>query len=161
MAWIELKPEGAGQIRAWRADPAGKPRGGIVVIQEIFGVNAHIRDVTDRFAAEGYLAVAPALFEHVEPNFETGYDVEARTRGMAIAGKIDREQVLRDVAAAIDVAREGGEVAVVGYCLGGTVAWSAAARLSGLSAAVGYYGGGVIGVKDLKPKGPALLPFRA
>ena len=67
MAWIELKPEGAGPIRAWRADPSGKPRGGIVVIQEIFGVNAHIRAVTDRFAAEGYLAVAPAIFEHVEP----------------------------------------------------------------------------------------------
>jgi carboxymethylenebutenolidase len=98
-AWIELKPEGAGPIRAWRADPAGPPRGGIVVIQEIFGVNAHIRDVTDRFAAEGYVAVAPAIFEHVEPKFETGYDADARTRGMAIAGKIDREQVLRDGAA--------------------------------------------------------------
>ena len=105
MAWIELKPEGAGPIRAWRADPAGAPRGGIVVIQEIFGVNSHIREVTDRFAAEGYLAVAPAIFEHVEPNFETGYDADARTRGMAIAGKIDREQVLRDVAAAIEVAK--------------------------------------------------------
>ena len=78
MAWIELKPEGAGPIRAWRADPTGKPRGGIVVIQEIFGVNSHIRSVTDRFAAEGYLAVAPAIFEHVEPKFETGYDAESR-----------------------------------------------------------------------------------
>ena len=104
-AWIELKPEGAGPIRAWRADPAGPPRGGIVVIQEIFGVNSHIRDVTDRFAAEGYLAVAPAIFEHVEPRFETGYDPESRARGMAIAGKIDLEQVLRDVAAAIEVAK--------------------------------------------------------
>ncbi len=64
-AWIELKPEGAGPIRAWRADPAGNPRGGIVVIQEIFGVNAHIREITDRFATEGYLAIAPAVFEHV------------------------------------------------------------------------------------------------
>ena len=120
MAWIELKPEGAGPIRAWRADPAGPPRGGIVVVQEIFGVNAHIRDVTDRFAAEGYLAVAPAIFEHVEPKFEAGYDAQSRERGMAIAGKIDREQVLRDVAAAIEVARQGGKVAVVGFCLGGT-----------------------------------------
>ncbi len=160
MAWIELKPEGAGPIRAWRADPAGAPRGGIVVIQEIFGVNSHIREVADRFAAEGYLAVAPAIFEHVEPNFETGYDPDARTRGMAIAGKIDREQVLRDVAAAIDVAKEGGKVAIVGFCLGGTVAWSAAGRLPGLSAAVGYYGGGIIGLKDLKPKVPTQLAFR-
>src|ERR1700677_504949 len=159
MAWIELKPEGAGPIRAWRADPSGKPRGGIVVIQEIFGVNSHIRDVTDRFAAEGYVAVAPAIFEHVEPKFEIGYDADGRTRGMAIAGKIDREQVLRDVAGAIEVAKQGGKVAVVRYCLGGTVAWSAAVQLSGLSAAVGYYGGGIIGLKGLKPKGPHLLPF--
>ena len=78
MAWIELKPEGAGPIRAWRADPSGKPKGGIVVIQEIFGVNSHIRAVTDRFAAEGYLAVAPAIFEHIEPKFETGYDGRER-----------------------------------------------------------------------------------
>jgi carboxymethylenebutenolidase len=159
MAWIELKPEGAGPIRAWRDDPAGPPRGGIVVVQEIFGVNAHIRAVTDRFAAEGYLAVAPAIFEHVEPKFEVGYDADARTRGMAIAGKIDREQVLRDVAAAIQVAEQGGKVATVGFCLGGTVAWSAAGRLSGLSAAVGYYGGGIIGLKDLKPRVPTLLHF--
>src|SRR5262249_44249365 len=77
-------------------------------------------------AAEGYFAVAPAIFEHVEPNFETGYDAHARTRSMAIAGKIDREQLLRDVAAAIDVAKRGGKVAIVGFCLGGTVAGSAA-----------------------------------
>src|SRR5271170_3486814 len=153
MAWIELKPEGAGPIRAWRADPDGRPRGGVVVVQEIFGVNAHIRAVADRFAAEGYLAVAPAIFEHVEKGFEVGYDPEARARGMAIAGKTDREQMLRDVAAAIEVAKEGGKVAVVGFCLGGTVAWMAAGRLPGLSAAIGYYGGGVIGL-NLKPHIP-------
>jgi carboxymethylenebutenolidase len=144
MAWIELKPEGAGPIRAWRADPSGKPRGGIVVIQEIFGVNSHIRAVTDRFAAEGYLAVAPAIFEHVEPKFEVGYDAPSRDRG---------------VVAAIAVAKGGGKVGIVGFCLGGTVAWAAAGKLSGLSAAVGYYGGGIIGQKDLKPKVPTLLHF--
>ena len=115
MAWTELKPEGAGPIRAWRAHPAGAPRGGIVVIQEIFGVNSHIRAVTDRSAAEGYLAVAPAIFEHVEPKFEVGYDSQSRERGMAIVGKTDRERMLRDVAAAIEVARQGGKVAVVGF----------------------------------------------
>jgi carboxymethylenebutenolidase len=152
MAWIELKPEGAGPIRAWRSDPNGRPRGGVVVVQEIFGVNAHIRAVTDRFAADGYLAVAPAIFEHAEKGFEVGYDPESRARGMAIAGKTDREQMLKDVAAAIEVAKEGGKVAVVGFCLGGTIAWMAAGRLAGLSAAIGYYGGGVIGLKDLKPQ---------
>ena len=159
MAWIELKPEGAGPIRTWRADPAGEPRGGIVVIQEIFGVNSHIRSVADRFAAEGYLAVAPGIFEHVEPKFDVGYDAQSRERGIAIMNKVDREQMLRDVAAAVAVAKEGGKVGVVGYCLGGTVAWGAAGQLSGLSAAVGYYGGGIIGLKGLKPKVPTLLHF--
>jgi carboxymethylenebutenolidase len=157
--WIELKPEGAGAIQAWRADPAGKPRGGIVVIQEIFGVNAHIREVTDRFAAEGYLAIAPAIFDHVEKGVDIGYDADSRAHGMAIVGKIDREQVLRDAAAAIEVARQGGKVGIVGYCFGGTIAWAAAARLSGLSAAVGYYGGGIVGLKDLKPSVPTMLHF--
>src|SRR5208337_5437212 len=124
--WIELKPAGAGPIRAWRADPAGKPRGGIVVIQEIFGVNAHIRAVTDRFAAEGYLAIAPAVFEHVEKGFDVGYDPESRARGMAVVGKVDFEQTLRDVAAAIGVAKEGGNVGIVGFCFGGSIAWAAA-----------------------------------
>ena len=98
------------------------------MIQEVFGVNAHIRAVTDKFASEGYLAVAPGIFEHVEPNFEVGYDSQSRERGMAIVGKTDRDQMLRDVAAAIEVAWQGGKVAVVGFCLGGTIAWAAAGR---------------------------------
>jgi carboxymethylenebutenolidase len=157
--WIELKPDGADPIRAWRADPAGKPRGGIVVIQEIFGVNAHIRAVTDRFASEGYLAIAPAVFEHIEKGFDVGYDPDSRARGMAVVGKVDVEQTLRDVAAAIEVAKEGGKVGIVGYCFGGTIVWRAAARLPGLSAAVGYYGGGIVGLKDLKPRVPTMLHF--
>ena len=157
--WIELKPEGAGSIRAWRADPEGRPLGGIVVIQEIFGVNSHIRAVTDRFAVDGYLAVAPAVFEHVEPGFDVGYDPESRTRGMAIAGKMDREQAQRDVAAAIEVAKQGGKVGIVGFCMGGTVAWAAASRLPGLSAAVCYYGGGILALKDAKPSIPVMLHF--
>jgi len=157
--WIELKPEGAGPIQAWRADPAGKPRGGIVVIQEIFGVNAHIRAVTDRFASEGYLAIAPAVFDHIEKGFDVGYDPDSRARGMAVVGKVDFEQTLRDAAAAIDVAREGGKVGIVGYCFGGSIVWAAAARLKGLSAAVGYYGGRIIAMKDLKPNVPTMLHF--
>ncbi len=157
--WIELKPEGAAPIRAWRADPTGKPRGGIVVNQEIFGVNAHIRAVTDRFAKESYLAIAPAVFERIEKGFDVGYDPDSRARGMAVVGKLDVEQTLRDAAAAIDVAREGGKVGIVGYCFGGTIVWRAAARLPGLSAAVGYYGGGIVGLKDLKPRVPTMLHF--
>ncbi|MBV8107663.1 MAG: dienelactone hydrolase family protein [Hyphomicrobiales bacterium] len=157
--WITLKPEGAGPIQAWRADPAGKPRGGVVVIQEIFGVNAHIRAVTDRFASEGYLAIAPAVFDHIEKDFDVGYDPDSRARGMAVVGKLDFEQTLRDAAAATEVAREGGKVGIVGYCFGGSIAWAAAARLKGLSVAVGYYGGRIIAMKDLKPGVPTLLHF--
>ena len=157
--WIELKPEGASPISAWRADPAGKPRGGIVVIQEIFGVNAHIRAVTDRFASEGYLAIAPAVFDHVEKGVDIGYDPDSRTRGMAVVGKLDFEQTLRDAAAAVAVAKEGGKVGIVGYCFGGSVAWAAAARLTGLSAAVGYYGGRILAMSEMKPKVPTMLHF--
>jgi carboxymethylenebutenolidase len=157
--WIELKPEGAGPIRAWRADPEGRPRAGIVVIQEIFGVNAHIRAVTDRLAVDGYLAIAPGVFEHLEPGFDVGYDPESRALGMALVGKVDRDQVMRDVAAAIGVAKEGGKVGIVGFCFGGTMAWLAAALEPGLSAAVGYYGGGIIGLKDLKRRVPTMLHF--
>src|SRR5271155_5507509 len=114
--WIKLKASDGFEFSAWRADPKGTPRGGIVVIQEIFGVNTHIRAVTDRFAAEGYLAIAPAVFEHVEPGFEVGYDPDSLARGVAIAGRMDPEQAQRDVAAAIEVAREGGKVGIVGYC---------------------------------------------
>lgn len=157
--WIELKPKGAGPIAAWRADPSGAPRGGIVIIQEIFGVNAHIREVTDRFAAEGYVAVAPAIFDHVEKGFDVGYDAESRARAMPLVGKLDFDQVLRDAAAAIAVASEGGKVGIVGYCFGGTVAWAAAAKLPGLSAAVGYYGGRLLSMQDLQPKVPVMLHF--
>jgi len=160
MSWIELNPEGAGPIGAWRADPAGKPRGGVVVVQEIFGVNSHIRAVADRFASEGYLAIAPAIFDHHEKGFDVGYDPESRSRGMAIASKLDFDQLLRDVAAAIPIAGEGGKVGIVGYCLGGSVAWAAAGTpLPGLSAAVGYYGGRVLQAKAMKPKVPTMLHF--
>ena len=159
MGWIELKPEGGGPIQAWRADPSDKPRGGVVVIQEIFGVNAHIRAVADNFASQGYLAIAPAVFDHVEKGFDVGYDPDSRARGMAVVGKVDFQQVLRDVAAAIDVAKEAGKVGIVGYCFGGSVAWEAAANLPALSAAVGYYGGRVIASKALQPKAPTMLHF--
>ena len=157
--WIELKPEGAGPIRGWRADPVGRPHGGIVVIQEIFGVNAHIRAVTDRFAVDGYLAIAPAIFDHVEMGFDVGYDPESRERGVALVGKTDREQTMRDVGAAIDVAKEGGKVGIVGYCFGGSIAWAAACTLPGLSAAVGYYGGQILAMTEMKPRVPTMLHF--
>jgi carboxymethylenebutenolidase len=157
--WIKLKAADGFELAAWRAAPAGAPKGGIVVIQEIFGVNHHIRSVTDRFAAAGYLAVAPAVFDRVQPKVEFGYDEAAIQQGMAIAGKVDREKALLDVAAATCEAASAGKVGIVGFCMGGTFAWVAAARSPGLAAAVGYYGGGVVAAKELRPQVPTMLHF--
>jgi len=157
--WIDLKALDGFVLKAWRATPPAAPKGGVVVIQEIFGVNRHIRSVADRFAAAGYLAIAPAIFDRVEKGVEEGYDQPGRTHGMAIAGKLDREKILLDAAAAIAAAGAAGKVGIVGFCLGGSIAWIAAARLSGLSAAVGYYGGQIIATKDLQPQVPTMLHF--
>jgi carboxymethylenebutenolidase len=146
-------------IGAYRARPETTAHGAIVVLQEIFGVNRHIRSVADRFALEGFVAVAPALFDRVAPGTELAYTPEDMTRGRAIVSKIDRAQTLADVQAAIEVAAEAGRVGVVGYCWGGTLSFLAAAQLRGLAAAVGYYGGGIAGSLDQVPKVPTMLHF--
>jgi carboxymethylenebutenolidase len=156
---ITLKTGDGVEISGYRADPSGAPRGGIVVIQEIMGVNHHIRAVADLYAAQGYLAIAPALFDRVEPGFEVGYDGPSIQRGMAIAGKLDPDKRLLDVAAAIEVAKSAGKVGIVGYCMGGTVAYLAACRSPGLAAASCYYGGGVLAAKDETPRIPTILHF--
>ena len=158
---ITLKASDGFELGAWRVAPGGAPRGGVVVIQEIMGVNHHIRAVADLYAAQGYLAIAPALFDRVEPGFEVGYDQPSIQRGMAIAGKLDRDKITLDVAAAIEAVKSAGKVGIVGYCLGGTVAYLAASRLSGLAAASCYYGGGVLAAKDESPRIPTILHFGA
>ncbi|MBV8662012.1 MAG: dienelactone hydrolase family protein [Hyphomicrobiales bacterium] len=157
--WIELNSAGGSPIAAWLAAPAGQPRGGVVVVQEIFGVNHHIRAVAERFAAEGYLAIAPAVFDRVEKGVELEYNQDGVKRGMEIVGKVAREAAIADIAAAVARVASAGKVGVVGFCYGGTMAWLSAARTEGVSAAVGYYGGGVIGLKDLKPLAPTMLHF--
>ena len=158
---IKLTASDGFELGAWRVDPTGTPRGGVVVIQEIMGVNHHIRGVADLYASHGYLAIAPALFDRAEPGFDVGYDGPSVQRGMAIAGKLDRATMLLDVAAAIESVKNAGKVGVVGYCLGGTVAYLAACRLSGLAAASCYYGGGVLAAKDEAPAIPTILHFGA
>lgn len=157
--WIKLKADDGFELAAWRAEPQGTPRGGIVVIQEIFGVNSHIRSVTDRFAAAGYLAIAPAVFDRVKPGVDLGYDQAGMASGMEIAGKLNRDLAMKDVAAAVEAAGAAGKVGVTGFCMGGTYAWLASANIRGLAAAVGYYGGGIVGLKNLKPLAPTMLHF--
>jgi carboxymethylenebutenolidase len=147
------------KISAYVAKPAGTPKGGMVVIQEIFGVNHHIRAVTDFYASQGYLAVSPALFDRVQPGIEVGYEGPDRQKGMETKGKVDNAKAELDVQAAIDYAKQAGKVGVVGYCWGGTLAFVAATKLSGVTAAVGYYGSGIAAMADQKPKAPIILHF--
>jgi len=145
---------------AYEAVPSSKPRGGIVVIQEIFGVNSHIRNVAEGYAAAGYAAIAPQIFDRFERNVELGYEAQDMTRGVEIArGKLKMEQTLQDLQAAVDDAKRFGKVGVVGYCFGGLLAWLAACELTGVSAVVSYYGGGVAGQLDRKPRCPVMMHF--
>jgi len=138
---IELKAKDGFTLAAYRADPTGKPKGGLVVIQEIFGVNHHIRNVTDRFAALGYAAVAPALFDRAKRGVDIGYDEAAIETGRNLRGEVKLEDSLLDLQAAIDSLKGTGKIGVVGYCWGGSLAFLAATRLTGIAATVGYYGG--------------------
>jgi carboxymethylenebutenolidase len=156
---ITLTAKDGFSLGAYRADPEGKPRGAIVVIQEIFGVNHHIKSVTDRYAALGFVAIAPQMFDRAEKNFDAGYDQPSMEKGRAARGKIQTEQLLLDAQAAIDAVKSAGKVGIVGYCMGGSVAFLAATRLEGLACAVGYYGGQIASVCEEKPRIPTMLHF--
>jgi carboxymethylenebutenolidase len=146
-------------LGAYRADPAGTPKGGIVVIQEIFGVNSHIRNVTDRFAKEGYAAIAPALFDRQQKDFQSGYTPDEIANARKFIANPDWDAMLRDTQAAIDALKGAGPIAVIGYCMGGSIAFLSATRLTGLKAAVGYYGGAIAKNADERPKVPVQLHF--
>jgi carboxymethylenebutenolidase len=135
---INLNTSGMQCISAYLAKPAGASKGGIVVVQEIFGVNAHVRAVADSFAALGYTAIAPAFFDHVETGVELGYDDDGFKRGRTLVGQISFDRAIEDVASAAESIKSAGRIGVVGYCWGGTVALLAATRLA--LPAVSYYG---------------------
>ena len=157
---ITLTAEDGHKLAAYRVAPTGAPRGGLVVVQEIFGVNSHIKSVCDGFAADGYVALAPAIFDRVERDFAIGYKPEDIERGRGVRGKIPLEDVVKDVRAAVKALNtERLKVGVVGYCFGGTVAWLAATRIDGVRCAVGYYGGGIADTAAEKPRCPVLLHF--
>jgi len=156
---IELTASDGHQLAAYRADPAGQPRGGIVVIQEIFGVNSHIKQVADGYAADGYLAIAPAMFDRVQKGFDVGYSPEDIARGREVRGKISNDMAMKDAGAAVKAASSAGKVGIVGYCWGGLVAWLASAKVPGLACAAPYYGGGILDNADLEPKVPLMGHF--
>jgi carboxymethylenebutenolidase len=156
---ITLTASDGFKLGGYRADPSGKPKGAIVVIQEIFGVNPHIRSICDRLAKEGYVAIAPAIFDRIQPGFECGYTPDEVAEARKYIANPDMPAMLRDTQAAIDEAAKAGPVGIVGFCLGGSIAFLAATRLSGIKAAVGYYGGMIAKNADEKPKVPTMLHF--
>jgi carboxymethylenebutenolidase len=158
--WVKLRAEDGQELSAWVARPEGEPIAGLVVVQEIFGVNAHIRSVADGYARDGFLAVAPALFDRIEPGVELGYEGEDAQRARSFIPKLDVEKSVLDTKAAMDYAANttGKKVAVIGYCYGGTIAWLAATR-PGAAAAVGYYGGRIANYANENPGCAVMLHF--
>ncbi|MFC5520239.1 dienelactone hydrolase family protein [Polaromonas jejuensis] len=162
--FINLKAADGFSVPAYVAQPAGKARGAIVVVQEIFGVNSHIRSVADGYAAAGYLAVAPATFERVKPGVELGYTEADMNAGFGLKTAVEAlpaPGVMQDLQAAIDYAASGGKVGIVGYCWGGLLTWRAACSLKGLAAAAPYYGGGMTAEAEAarQPRVPVLAHF--
>jgi carboxymethylenebutenolidase len=153
---VELVAADGHRLSAYLAEPPAKLRGGIVVIQEIFGVTRHIRAVTDQYAAAGFLAIAPALFDRVERNVDVPYT--DMTKGFGYVQALSNEQVMLDVQAAIERVRAAGKVGVVGFCWGGTMAYLAAARTK-IDAAVAYYGGGINRHTAETPQVPVMFHF--
>ena len=157
---ITLTASDGHALSAYLCEPEGAARGGVVVIQEIFGVNAHIRDVTERYAALGYKVIAPALYDRFERGFEVGYspeDIDAGRVHKASANE-NLEGVLADVEAARLAIADAGKVGITGFCWGGFVVWLAACRLD-VQAAAGYYGGGILDYNSEQPKCPTILHF--
>ena len=142
------------ELDAYRADPEGTPKGAVVIIQEIFGVNSHIREVCDGYAADGYVAIAPALFDRVGKGMELGYDPASQETGKSTRGQLNWDDSLADTQAAAEAVRDSGKVAIIGYCFGGSIAW--VATRGDFDAAVSYYGGNAADFADEKPKCPII-----
>ena len=162
--FLDLTASSGFVFPAYVAEPAGQPKAAVVVLQEIFGINSHIRSVADGYAAQGYLAVAPSTFHRVQPGVEIGYGPDDMTTGSALKAAVEAlpaPGVMQDIAAAILYASKAGKVGVVGYCWGGLLTWRAACTLSGLDAAVCYYGGGMTADDEAarQPHCPTLAHF--
>ncbi len=157
---IRLRAEDGHEFEAWRADPHSERRGGVVVVQEVFGVNAHIRDLCERFAGAGYAAIAPALFDRIQPGVELDYDEAGVAQGRELVGALGWDSPMRDIWASAKALRADGKVGVVGYCWGGSVAWLAGCRLD-VGCVSAYYGRHIVEFLGEKPRCPAILHFGA
>jgi len=156
---VNLTAEDGHQLSAYLAKAEGDVKGGLVIIQEIFGVNPHIQSVCDGYAKEGYTVIAPAIFDRVSPGVELDYDQEGVQEGLSIMNQIAPDVALKDIAAAKKHIEDVGKISVMGYCWGGALTFFAAASDIDFFKAVGYYGGGIPRYIDLKPQIPVLLHF--
>jgi carboxymethylenebutenolidase len=147
---IELKSEDGHTFLGYLAQPKKRPKAGIVSLQEIFGVNAHIKEITDFYADQGYLSLAPALFDRIEKNVELDYNHNGVTKGRALKDKCGNN-ALMDIDAAISVVASAGKIGLIGYCWGGSLSWRTACQNKVLSACVSYYGGEIPTLKDQTP----------
>ncbi len=161
MTGVTLSASDGHKLGAYRADPEADPRGGVVVVQEIFGVNTHIRSICDRLAEIGYVAIAPALFDRTERGFQSGYAPEEVERARSFIADPDWDAFVRDTDAARAAVAGAGKVGVIGFCMGGTVAFLAATRLDGVSAACGFYGGRIAAFADETPRCATQLHYGA
>ncbi|MDC0158188.1 dienelactone hydrolase family protein [Rhodospirillaceae bacterium] len=141
------------------AQSKGSPRGGIVLIQEIFGVNNHIKNVAEKFSSNGYLVGAPSLFDRVQPDIQLGYSTKDVIRGKQLKDNLGNEKPLIDIIATLNIVRSAGRVAVVGYCWGGTLAWLSACHVDGFDVAISYYGGGIGQLLSIEPRCPSIFHF--
>ena len=157
---VKLKATDGHELDAYVSRPNGTPIAGLVVVQEAFGVNAHIRSVADGYSRDGFLAVAPAMFDRIERGVELGYTGDDLQKGIALARQVKQDDSVKDLAAALDYLREEGmaKSGVIGYCFGGTMAWLAATRLDP-AAAAGYYGGNITAYAQENPRCPVMLHF--
>lgn len=160
--WVKLTAEDGNELSAYVARPAGEPKAALVVVQEIFGVNEHIQSVADEWASEGFLCIAPAMFDRMQKDVFLNYDEAGWAEAMKFAKQIDFDKALLDVNAAIDWLRSSVEtpVGIVGFCFGGTMAWVTSCR-SKVDAAVGYYGGAIANFLNEEPQNPIMLHFGA
>ncbi len=157
---LKLTTSDGHSLDAYAAEPEGAAKGGMVIIQEIFGVNDDIRETVDNFAKEGYHAIAPALFDRIEPGAVLGFDEAGIEGGRNMKGQLDWDDVIKDVNASVDHVKGAGKVGVVGFCMGGSVAWLAAAR-SPVDVAVCYYGGDINANRNETPKCPVMFHWGA
>jgi carboxymethylenebutenolidase len=156
---ITLQAIDGHRFAAYRAPAQGERKGGLILLQEIFGVTAHIRELCDRFAALGYETVAPAIFDRYQRNFAVGYTPDEMQAAIKMAGRSGLDTPMLDIQACADDLRTRGPVAVTGFCYGGSLTWVAAARVEGLACAVGFYGRLIPENLDLQPLCPVMLHF--